>query len=291
MTDLLLQAVFSGVLVGAYYTLIALGLAIVFGAMRIINTVHGDMVLLGGYMAYVAEQKLRINPVLAIPLSAIVVCIAAVIVYWLVDRIREDRELNSLMLTFGLAIIFSNLDLIVFSADIRSSNSAWFQQAVIIGDLLYSSRAQMCMLVGGVVATVLVWLWLSRSRYGIAIRAVSSYREAAMLMGINPRSAELLSFLIAALLATIAGAAVYATSVIQPTLGHDITIKAFVITVLAGIGSVPGIMLASVLIGVAEALTVTFASSALQDLIGFGLFLLVLVFRPTGLFGSSGRHA
>lgn len=291
MRDLLLQALFSGVLVGAYYTLITLGLAIVFGAMKIINVVHGDLVLLGGFMAYVAEQKLHINPVLAIPLSAIVVCIAAFVVYLLVSRIREDRELNSLMLTFGLAIIFSNLYLMTFSADIRSSNNAWFQQAVVIGDFLYSSRAQICTLVGGIAATVLVWLWLSRSRYGIAIRAVSSNREAAMLMGMNPRSAELLSFLIAALLATVAGAAVYTTAVIQPTIGFDITIKAFVITVLAGLGSVPGIMLASMLIGVAEALTATFASSALQDLIGFGLFLVVLVVRPAGLFGASGREA
>lgn len=291
MRDLILQAVFSGLLVGAYYALIAMGLAIVFGAMKIINVAHGDLVLLGGFMAYVAEQKLHINPVLAIPLSAVVVCIVASLVYSLVSRIREDRELNSLILTFGLAIVFSNLFLILFSADIRSSNNAWFQDAVVLGDVLYSSNAQLCTLFGGLSATLLVWLWLSRSRYGTAIRAVSSYREAAMLMGINPRTAEILSFLLAALLATVAGVAVYATAVIYPAAGHDVTIKAFVITVLAGLGSIPGILLASMLIGVAEALTVTLASSALQDLVGFGLFLVVLVFRPAGLFKSAERSA
>lgn len=291
MTDLILQALFSGLLNGGYYALIALGLAIVFGSMKIINVAHGDMVLLAGYIAYVAEQKLHINPILAIPLSAAVVCAAAVIIYGLISRIREDRELNSLMLTFGVAIVLSNLFLMVFSADIRSSNDAWFQGAVVFADVLYSSNAQLCSLLGGLTAAALLWLWLARSRYGTAIRAVSSSRDAAMLMGINPKYTELLSFLLAALLATVAGTAIYATSVIQPALGHDITIKAFVITVLAGLGSVPGIILASVLIGVAEALTVTLASSALQDLVGFSLFLVVLVLRPAGLFGAKGRAA
>lgn len=291
MIDLLLQALFSGILIGGYYALIALGLAIVFGTMKVINIAHGDMVLLAGYAAYVAEQKLHINPVLAIPASAVVVCVASVLIYALVRQIKEDRELNSLMLTFGIAIVFSNLFLMLFTADIRSSNIAWFQDSVVFYDTLYSSNAQIWTFVAGLIVAALVWLWLVRSRYGNAIRAVSSSREAAMLMGIDPKQVEMLSFIVAGLLATVAGTAIYVTSVIHPALGHDITIKAFVITVLAGLGSVQGIVIGAILIGIAESLTVTLASSALQDLVGFVLFLAVLLLRPSGLFGVKGGAA
>lgn len=291
MTDLIFQSLFSGLLAGGYYAIVALGLAIVFGSMKIINVAHGDLVLLSAYIAFIAEQRFGVNPILAIPASAIVVCCAATVIYILVSRIKADRELNSLMLTYGIAIVLSNVFLMLFTADIRSSNNPWFQEAVVVGDTLYSSAAQICVLIGGILAAFLVWLWLARSRDGIAIRAVSSYRDASMLMGINPKKTELLSFLLAALLATVAGTAVYITSVIQPALGHDITIKAFVITVLAGLGSVPGIVVAAILIGVAEALTATLASSGWQDLVGFALFLIVLVWRPSGLFGLKGRAA
>jgi branched-chain amino acid transport system permease protein len=135
-----------------------------------------------------------------------------------------------------------------------------------------------------------LWWWLSRSWYGRAVRAVAGNRDAARLMGINPRRTELVSFIIAGILASFAGVAIFSYGVIQPSLGHVLTIKAFVITVLAGIGSIPGVLVGALLLGVAEALTVTLASSALQELVGMVLFLLVLFVMPNGLFGRAGRR-
>jgi branched-chain amino acid transport system permease protein len=135
-----------------------------------------------------------------------------------------------------------------------------------------------------------LWWWLSRSWYGRAVRAVSSNRDAAKLMGINPRTTEIVSFVVAGILASFAGIAIFSYGVIQPAFGHALTVKAFIITVLAGIGSIPGVMVGGLLLGVAEALTVTLASSALQELVGMALFLLVLFLMPNGLFGAAARR-
>jgi branched-chain amino acid transport system permease protein len=119
---------------------------------------------------------------------------------------------------------------------------------------------------------------------------VSSNRDAAKLMGINPAKVELASFLVAGVLATIAGIAIFSSGVISPPLGHSLTVKAFIITVLAGVGSVPGVVLAAFLLGITEAMTVTLLSSALQELAGMLLFLVVLFILPNGLFGAKKRR-
>jgi branched-chain amino acid transport system permease protein len=289
MTELVLQALYSGVLVGGSYALIALGLALVFGTMRVINLAHGELVLLAAYVAYSAESALGLSPLAAIPAAVILVCLVAAAVHFLVNRIGADRELNSLILTFGIGIMITNGVLMIWKADIRSTGSKWLQEPLQIG-ALYSMQGELLFFVLGLALIALVWWWLARTWYGRAVRAVASNREAAKLMGIDPRSTELVSFLVAGLLAAFAGVALYSCSVVQPSLGGALTVKAFIITVLAGMGSIPGVLVGALLIGVAEALTTTFFSSAVQDLTGMVLFLLVLFFMPNGLFGGARRQ-
>jgi len=290
MIDLLAQSIFSGVLVGAYYALIALGLALVFGTMRVINLAHGELVLLAGYIAYAAESRFGLNPMLALPFSVIIVGLTSVLVYLLLTRVKTDREINSLILTFGVGITLTNAILMIWSADIRSTSTAWYQDAVIFGETLFAMNSELLFAIIGLCTVVAVWWWLSRSWYGRALRAVASNRDAAKLMGIDPRSTELISFAVAGLLAAIAGIALYTGKVIQPSLGHALTIKAFIITVLAGLGSVPGVLVGAILIGVAETLTSTLWSSALSELVGMVLFLVVLLVMPSGLFGRIRRR-
>ena len=286
MTELIAQALYSGLLQGGSYALIALGLALVFGTMRIINLAHGELVLLSAYIAYTVESKLGLGPVAAIPIALVAVCAASSAVYFAVSRIKADREINSLILTFGIGVIVTNLILLVWSADVRSTSSSWLQEAFVVGPL-YSMCSELLffgvslLLMGG------LWWWLSRSWYGRAVRAVSSNRDAAKLMGIDPGRTELVSFIVAGILAAFAGVALFSYGVIQPAYGAALTVKAFIITVLAGVGSIPGVLLGAVLLGVAEALTVTLASSALQELAGMALFLLVLFVLPNGLFGAA----
>jgi branched-chain amino acid transport system permease protein len=289
MTDLILQALYSGLLQGGSYALIALGLALVFGTMKVINLAHGELVLLAAYVAYTVESKLGFGPVLAIPIALVVVCIAAVSVYLIVSRIKTDREINSLILTYGIGVILTNAILLVWSADVRSTSSTWLQEAFVVGPL-YSMRSELLFFGVAIVLMGALWWWLARSWYGRAVRAVSSNRDAAKLMGIDPGRTELVSFIVAGILAAFAGVALFSYGVIQPAYGGALTVKAFIITVLAGIGSIPGVLLGAVLLGVAEALTVTLASSALQELAGMTLFLLVLFVMPNGLFGAAGRR-
>ncbi|OLL32670.1 branched-chain amino acid ABC transporter permease [Burkholderia sp. SRS-W-2-2016] len=289
MTDLILQSLYSGVLVGGAYALVALGLALVFGSMRIINLAHGELVLLAAYIAYSFETRLGLNPVFAIPAAMPVVCVAAAAAWYLVSRIARDRELNSLILTYGLGIILTNGVLLIWGADVRSTNSAWLQDSVMLGNVL-SMRSELLSFGISVVLMGALWWWLSRSWYGRAVRAISSNRDAARLMGINPSRTELVSFVVAGVLASCAGVAMYASSAIQPSIGEAMTVKAFIITVLAGVGSIPGVLLGAMLLGIAEALTVTLYSSALQELAGMLLFLLVLYVLPNGLFGVARRR-
>jgi branched-chain amino acid transport system permease protein len=289
MSELILQSLYSGTLVGGVYALIALGLTLSFGTMRIINLAHGELVLLAAYVAYAVESRFGVNPLFALPLAMLVVCAFSAVIYFLVARIRRNRELNSLMLTFALGMILTNGILLFWSSDIRSTGSPLMQDAVQIGDL-YSMFSELLFFGLSLVVAVVLGRWLSRSWYGRAVRAVSSNRDAAKLMGINPAKVELVSFLVAGVLATIAGIAIFSSGVISPPLGHSLTIKAFIITVLAGVGSVPGVVLAAMLLGITEALTVTLMSSALQELAGMVLFLIVLFIMPNGLFGASKRR-
>jgi branched-chain amino acid transport system permease protein len=289
MTDLILQALYSGLLQGGSYALIALGLALVFGAMKVINLAHGELVLLSAYIAYSVEAGLGWNPVFAIPIALVVVCLASAAVYFVVGRIGKDREINSLILTYGIGVILTNAILLIWKADVRSTGSAWLQDAFVIGPL-FSMRSELLFFIVSLAMIAGLWWWLSRSWYGRAVRAVSSNRDAAKLMGINPGLTELVSFLVAGVLAAVAGVALFSYGVINPAYGNVLTVKAFIITVLAGVGSIPGVLIGALLLGVAEALTVTLASSALQELAGMGLFLLVLFVMPSGLFGARGRR-
>ncbi|KIL99039.1 High-affinity branched-chain amino acid transport system permease protein LivH [Paramagnetospirillum magnetotacticum MS-1] len=290
MLELTLQSLFSGVLSGAYYALIALGLALVFGTMRVINLAHGELVLLGAYISYTAEEKLGLDPLASLPLALAVVVGTAILVYYLVSLIKTDRELNSLILTFGIGVILTNGVLMIWSADIHSATTPWYHDATILFETLFAMQAELVFAGIGILLVGAVWWWLEKSWYGRALRAVASNRDAAKLMGVNPQLTEILSFAVSGLLATVAGVAIYTAKVIQPAMGHHLTVKAFIITVLAGMGSVPGVLLGAVLLGVVESLTVTLASSALQELAGMVLFLVVLLLMPSGLFGRAKRR-
>jgi len=289
MTELIMQSLYSGLLQGGSYALIALGLALVFGAMKVINLAHGELVLLAAYIGYTVESKLGVNPLLAIPVAVVLVTLASAGIYLLVGRIKTNREINSLTLTYGVGVILTNLALLTWSADVRATSSSWMQEAFVLGPL-YSMRSEVLFFGVSVVLIAGLWWWLSRSWYGRAVRAVSSNRDAAKLMGINPGFTELVSFIVAGIMAAFAGVALFSYGVITPAFGGVLTVKAFIITVLAGIGSIPGVLIGAILLGIAEALTVTLASSALQELAGMGLFLLVLFVMPNGLFGAARRR-
>ncbi len=280
----IVQSALSGVLEGANYALYALGLAFVFGIMRVINLAHGEFLVLGGYVAYWLLRALGVDPLLSLPLSALVPAAAAFAVHRVFLRRVRDAELNTLILTFGVGIFLANLFLQLWSADLRSIDVPWLQRSVGLGGI-FVGRGEIAAFAVSVAGVAGLHLFLARTRTGKAGRATAVDRDAAALAGIDVERIDLLAFSIGGALAGLGGPLLGMLSHFEPGAGLAVTIKGFILTVLAGVGSIPGLLAGGIVLGVGEAATVTFVGSSCRELFGFLLFLAILVVRPAGLFG------
>ena len=286
MLDLAFQAALSGILTGGYYLLLGLGLSLIFGTMRIVNLAHGEVAVFAAYICYVAEQRFNLDPLLVLPLSVLGGGLLSLFIGLVVERIKVDRELNSLILTYGVSVTLANVFVIAFSATPHSTESVYFNDSIYFGESFFLTKGSLMFFTAAAIFAGALWFWLQKTWTGRGIRAVSSTPVLAALCSVNARIVERQSFFVAGCLGGAAGVAVYALQSINPESGHLLTIKAFVITVLAGAGSVSGIAVASILIGLSEALTTTLVSSSMRDLGTFVLFLIILILRPSGLFGA-----
>lgn len=284
----LIQSILSGLLEGGNYALYSVGLAFVFGIMQIINMSHGEFLVLGGYIAYWLLILWGINPLLALPVSALGAGGAAYLSYRIfIERIRTTPELNTLILTFGIGIFFSNLYLQLWTADLRNISVPWMENSIQVAGI-YFSFGELVTFTVSFLGIFGLHLFLTRTRMGKAIRVTALDRDAAALAGINVERMDQTAFFIGGLLAGLGGPLLGMLSFISPITGMHVTVKAFILTVLAGVGSIPGLIIAGMLLGVGEALTVTFINSSFRELFGFSLFLFILLTRPTGLFGKKG---
>ncbi|MFZ5867179.1 MAG: branched-chain amino acid ABC transporter permease [Thermodesulfobacteriota bacterium] len=281
----IVQSLLSGMAEGVNYSLYCLGLAFVFGIVRIINLAHGEFLVLGGYIAYWLLVKWGVNPLLALPLAAGMAGAVAFVSYRVfLQRIRTSSELNTLILTFGLGIFLANLFLQLWTADIRNIGVEWMEQSLTFFGI-YVSVAEILTILISLAVVFGLYFFLTRSRTGMAIRVTAIDRDAAALAGINVERVDLVAFTIGGLLAGVGGPLLGMLAHISPGAGLHITVKAFILTVLAGVGSIPGLLVAGMILGVGEALTVTFINASYRELFGFVLFIVILVIRPSGLFG------
>jgi branched-chain amino acid transport system permease protein len=280
------QSVLSGLLEGGNYALYSLGLAFVFGIMQIINMAHGEFLVLGGYIAYWLLVKAGLNPLLSLPIAALLAGGVSFVNYRVfLQRIRTTVELNTLILTFGIGILLSNIYLQLWSADIRNISVGWMENPLGLAGV-YISLGEIVTFVISFFAVLALYFFLRRTKMGKAIRITAIDRDAAALAGINVERVDLLAFSIGGALAGLGGPLLGMLSFVSPGTGIAITVKAFILTVLAGVGSIPGLIVAGMILGVGEALTVTFVSSSFRELFGFTLFLVILLIRPSGLFGQ-----
>lgn len=280
------QSLLSGVLEGGNYALYSLGLAFVFGILRIINLAHGEVVVLGGYVAYALLARWGVSPLLALPLAAAAggaVGLASYRVF--LGRVRSAPELNTLILTFGIGIFLANVFLQLWSADLRSLEVDALQRPLALGPVRASTGEVVAFAVS-LAAVLGVQAFLRHTTAGKAIRVTAIDRDSAALAGIDVERVDRRAFAIGGMLAGVAGPLLGVVSHFSPGLGAPLTVKAFILTVLAGVGSIAGLAVAGIVLGVGEALTVTFVSSSYRELFGFVLFLGILLLRPTGLFGQ-----
>jgi branched-chain amino acid transport system permease protein len=282
------QKLAFGLFVGSNYGVVAVGLTLIFGVMRILNVAHGELLMLGGYASYVGFNALGIDPYLSVALSA--ACLFALglllntVLFQFVERLDEEQRIkNSLLISFGLALVLQNVALFAFSADERSVRAAYAGGAYTLAGVVLPYTRLLTFVVGTIVVALLYAL-LQRTYFGMAIRATALDWEAAALAGVNVRRAYLLTFAIGSALAGIAGSLVLVTFSISPAIGLSWTLKALVVVVLAGMGSIYGAFLAGLLLGLVENLSTIWVGAEYQQVVGLMLFLAVLLLRPRGLF-------
>lgn len=278
------QVIVSGILAGSLYAMVALGLALIYGVMRVINIAHGPLLMLGAYTTYFLFAGAGMNPFLTIPIAmGVLFAVGVLLQRTLVFRVVDAPELSSLLLTFGISIAIVNLAQLVFTSDLRAVE--YITGSWRVGGLAFSKpRVIACLFAAAV--TALAFLLLKSTRLGKAIRATSQSREVAMVCGIDVRRIHLLTFGLASALAAAGGSLLAVIVAIQPEMGGVWTFKSFLVIVLGGAGNYPGALLGGMLLGLVEQLASLFLTTQLSEVVAYVLLVVVLLVRPTGLLGG-----
>jgi len=284
--DILFASVLNGLTTGAVYALVALGLTLIYGVLHIINFAHGAALMVALYGVYGLKTAWGIDPYLALP---IVVPAMFVLGYALqrgvINRASHGKDENILLVTLGLAIVLENLALMAFKSDTRTIDTAYTLATVAIGPA-FIALPKIVAFLGALLACALMLLVVGHTDLGRAIRAVAQERTGAKLMGIDVEHVYAMSYGIG--LACLGAAACFLLPAyyVNPKVGDGFVLVAFTIVVLGGMGSFAGALVGGLLIGVVESLSGLFLGESLGQIGIFAIFIVVLLFRPTGLFGA-----
>lgn len=289
MSTTLIQALLSGIASGALYGLIALGLSLQFGVMKIINFAHGAFLMLAMFVSFWLSTKAGFHPLATLPVTALVLFVVGYLTQrFLIDPIYQKeiaREpISVLIFTTGLWIFMNNAMLAWAGPDNRTVSSPWNDSLWIVSDYILT-YPQVAGLVMAVLATITLTAFLKYTRLGRAIRATGQDREAASVLGIDSAAIFQMSFAIGLLVLGLAGALLLPLYPVNPFVGDIFGMRAFVIVVLGGIGSIAGAFWGGILVGVLESVGSQLMPVTYAEALIFGLFLAVLYFRPAGLFG------
>ncbi len=277
----------QGLNVGAIYALIALGSTMVSGIAKMLNFAHGDIIMVGSYTVFVAMSSLQFPPYLSILVGIIVCMLFGIVIEKIAYKpLRNASSLTVLITAIGVSYFLQSLSLLIFGSQQRSFQSLISFRGFEIGAFRMSGEAIVTLSVT-IVIMIAMTLFIKKTKTGRAMLAVSEDKGAAELMGVNVNKTISITFAIGSGLAAVAGI-LYSSSYgfIGPYMGSMTGIKAFVAAVIGGIGSIPGAMLGGILLGIIESLSKAYISTELSDAIVFGILILVLLIRPTGLMGK-----
>src|SRR5215475_1001178 len=278
------QVVISGLLAGSLYSMVALGLGLIFGVMRVLNVAHGPILMLGAYTTFWLFHWFGLNPYLSLFVSMPALFLVGLLLQrTLVRRVVDAPELSSLLLTFGVSIALVNLAQLAFTSDLRSVE--FLTGSFVLGPFAFSkSRVIACGFC--LFITIGAFVFLQKTRLGKALRAVSQSREVAQVCGINVQRIHMIAFGIASALAAAGGTLVAVMVAIQPEMGAVYTFKSFLVIVLGGVGNYPGALLGGLLLGLVEQLSSLFLTTQVNEAVAYVLLVLALLVRPTGLLGG-----
>ena len=286
---LVMQGTLDGLLIGGVYATIAVGLSLAFGVMRIVNFAHGELLMVAMYISMMLTMNMGMDPYLTMVITIPVMFVLGYFMQSIIfNRMLDRPSSNSnsvLIFTAGLGIFLANMATLVFGADIKAVVTRYTSTAFEVGDIIVSIPRLISFLIA-LAFTVLLYFIVQKTEYGRALRATSQNRQVAELMGIDYRRIYAIAFGLGLAMLGASAALLIPNASVSPHLGDTYGLKCFIIVVLGGMGSIPGALAGGVILGLIEKVGAVFLSDAYAQLIEFAIFILMLVFRPAGLFGK-----
>ncbi len=280
-----LQQIFNGLAIGSVYTLVALGLTVVFGILGIAHFAHGSLAMFGGYLTFVFSTSLGLSFFASIAMAMPAGAVIGMLIERLAYRpVRDAPHINAFIIALGLTMMLEGGNLLLFGAD-QVIIQTPYQQVFDFGGV-FVAQLRMVVIVTAVTLVAIVTLLLLKTKTGKSVRAVAQNRHAAVLMGVNVNFVSSVVFAISSALGVAAGALIGALLALAPGVGESFAVKGFAVLILGGLGSLPGAILGGLVLGVSESLAAGFLSSAYKDVISFLIMILVLLVMPQGLMGK-----
>ncbi len=285
--DLLAQILVNGILLGGLYAVMAQGLALVWGVLNIVNLAHGAFIMLGAYASWYLYTDLGVDPFAGLPITAAALfALGYGLQRGLLNLVVRAPMFNTLLITFGLEVVLTYLAQLAFSADFRTINPPYAGASYALGPVTLP-LARLAAFGVALALTLGMWLFLLHSRLGRAIRATAQNLVAARLYGVEPRHLYEVTFGLGLALAGAAGGLYGTVSQINPYIGATLTAKCFAISIIGGLDNPLGVMVGGLFLGIVESLTTLYVGPTFADVASFGILVLVLFLRPSGLLGRA----
>lgn len=286
---LLLQSIVNGILMGGVYGLVAIGLTLIFGVMKIINFAHGSLMMLGMFTTYWLYVLAGLDPYLSLLLSIPCLFVVGLLIErFLIAQVLDAPAHNQLLLTLGISLFIENFALFLWTPNFRTLEVTYLRKAAMVGSVMIS-LPKLVAFIFAIILTILLYCFLKGTDMGKAIRAASEEREGALTVGINLRRIYYVAFGIGAACVGAAGTLTAPFFYVNPHVGGIFVITAFVVVVLGGMGNFIGALVGGLIIGLAESVGAAFVPGQLKQFIIYFIFILVLLFKPEGLFGRTSE--
>ena len=283
---MLLQAVINGLFFGAIYATMAIGFSLVWGVMKIVNVAHGSFIMIGAYITYELYRRFGMDPFLAIPVSmAVLLVLGYLIQRFLLNRIVRGSIFITLTFTFGLQILLANVCLLIWKADFKSIRVPYAGAAIELGAVVIPV-VRLGILVSALVLTALFYLFMRKTKIGLAINATAFNFDGARTVGIDVMNIYAVTYGVGAALAGAAGSLIIPIMSVNPFTGGHLVGRVFIVAILGGLGSTLGALVGGLSLGLVETIATVYISASYQELVGFAVFIAILVFRPQGILGK-----